>query len=748
MTAYAILNDSFRAVSFYVCRESKDALILAAEGVRTNDAQHMAEDFTFQRQLQPDLGMAVLHIPLSLSRDDAEGRSPEQVSQLLERAARMFIKELEKEEKVGPIQTQWALVQHFDKPHPHAHLVLNRVNNKGNVIPDEFIGQYCRKACQRVEQELGLFTAEEQGRAQASRGVDVPTNRQAVAVTPREKRVADWHRARHTVAKVLLSLEGKTNGFADLADKLAPHNIKQVVSEHRHADGTIRYGVRFELDGHRFKGGEVGKDFTAPKLMQKFAQHQAEAPARQATASAMDEFRGLPEVGKLSVPLAESESAVRQRDISLDLPPPEAQGSGQLPVSVPESSLPPAMASLVVDLKEASEPSAGRSPVGHVIPADPPVNIPFIEAVPQQSRLATDTFEEVRQAEQLRKAAEQQATADALAGVEREQALIAAMVQQADQAERAGDYARVAELRYGAIQEAEKRMDAHKEEASATPEGKISVDEILAREQKRLRVATEAEDAEQRRLAAQRLVDLAREAADAARTNEQRRADNAMAAWQQAQQQVSEYRTQLEAARERWDYGLVGPLRDQKLPNAEREVQRCEAVLRATPGTEAYVVQVDAYKKDQMEQAQAAHERQELAELEKFRGRQPYSGTHIRLQVPVEYLPKVRAAVGQSNSLYHDWVEHADKTRAPRVDNGKVAVNILYKTTENDVKLDDALQEFRRNGVEVFEQPAERTKREERAANARTFERQYAEKMRRSNALPGKEMDRPSQREM
>ena len=276
----------------------------------------------------------------------------------------------------------------------------------------------------------------------------------------------------------------------------------------------------------------------------------------------------------------------------------------------------------------------------------------------------------------------------------------------------------------------------------------MSVDEILAREQERLRVATEAEDAEQRRLAAQRLVDLAREAADAARTNEQRWADNAMAAWQQAQQQVSEYRTQLEAARERWDYGLVGPLRDQKLPNAEREMQRCEAVLRATPGTEAYVAQVEAYKKDQLEQAWAAHERQELAELERFRGRQPYPGTHIRLQVPVEYLPKVRGAAGQSNPLYHDWVEHADKTISPRVDNGKVAVNIHYKTDENDAKLDDALQEFRRNGVEVFEQPVDRTKREERAANARAFERQYAEKMRRSNALPGKEMDRPSQREM
>ena len=274
MTAYVIPNDSFRTLCFYVCRESKDAKVLAAEGVRTNDAQHMAEDFTFQRKLQPDLGMAALHIPLSLSAADAEGRSPEEVSQLLEKAARLFIKELEKEKQIGPLQTQWVLVQHFDKDHPHAHLVLNRVDNRGSVIPDTFIGQYCRKACQRVEEKLGLLPAEEQGRAQAQ--WDKPTNRQVAAVTPREKRTANWQRARHTVANALLSLEGQACGFPELAAKLAPHNIRLKETEYKLADGTTRHGVRFELGEHQFKGGEVGKNFTAPKLMEGFAQVQVE----------------------------------------------------------------------------------------------------------------------------------------------------------------------------------------------------------------------------------------------------------------------------------------------------------------------------------------------------------------------------------------------------------------------------------------------------------------------------------------
>jgi hypothetical protein len=285
MTAYAIIGDSFRAVCAYLCQESKDAEVLAAEGVRTDSAQHMAEDFTFQQQLRPDLGKAVLHIALSLRPEDAEELNPGEVSMLLEAAARVYRRELAKE--IGPLKTQWALVQHFDKGHPHAHLVLNRVDDHGQVIPDSFIGEHSRRACQRVEQKLSLATAEEQGREQARR--EGPTNRQKAADTPRKVRIADWQRARHTVADALQPAKSSSGDFGELADKLAPRHITQVVSEHRQKDGSTRYGVRYEYDGHRFKGGEVGQQFTAPKLLEGFAQVQAERQVQLTAATKRSE---------------------------------------------------------------------------------------------------------------------------------------------------------------------------------------------------------------------------------------------------------------------------------------------------------------------------------------------------------------------------------------------------------------------------------------------------------------------------
>lgn len=339
MIAKVIIGNSFRAVCFYLCQESKDAEVLASEGVRTDSAQHMAEDFTFQQQLRPTLGKAVLHVALSLRPEDAEGLSPGEVSMLLEAAARLYRQELAKE--IGPLKTQWLLVQHFDKEHPHAHLVLNRVDDHGKIVPDAFIGKYSRKACQRVEQHLGLSTAEEQGREQA-RGTG-PTNRQMAADTPRKVRLAGWHRARHTVASALESAVKGSGDFTELANKLAPQKIKQVVSEHRLKDGSTRPGVRYEFDGHRFKGGEIGQPFTTPKLLEGFARVQVERQERAAQeqvksgGTAVAAFSNLFETGRLNAMLKEGGKRAEQREAEASKPLQEVKEQKERPTEVARS---------------------------------------------------------------------------------------------------------------------------------------------------------------------------------------------------------------------------------------------------------------------------------------------------------------------------------------------------------------------------------------------------------------------------
>jgi D-arabinose 1-dehydrogenase-like Zn-dependent alcohol dehydrogenase len=265
------VGKSFGGICRYVFGEDKQAQVLDAEGVRTDSAAHMAQDFQFQQAQRPGLGNAVLHVALALPAEDAHGRSPEQLAELLREVGRAYVQAMKLE------NTQWALVQHFDTPHPHAHLVVNRVDNEGQTIKDHFIGQQSRRVCQGLEQQLGLSVAEQQGRDQA-REVGL-THRQATATTPKQERDADWQRTRHAVANALKHTAPYSAGFDELQAKLTRHGVAVQLSTHQKKDGPAVYGVTFEKEGHRFKGSEVAKEYSASKLQQAFAQHQVQAPA-------------------------------------------------------------------------------------------------------------------------------------------------------------------------------------------------------------------------------------------------------------------------------------------------------------------------------------------------------------------------------------------------------------------------------------------------------------------------------------
>lgn len=271
------IGKSFAGICRYVLQEDKQAQVLDAEGVRTDSAAHMAQDFEFQQSQRPGLGNAVLHVALALPAEDAAGRSREEVAELLRQAGRAYIEKMAQENGQWA-NTQWSLTGHFDKGHPHAHLVVNRVDNDGKTIPDNFIGQESRRVCKEIEAEMGLSVAEQRGRAQAREGEEELTHRQATAKTPSAKRDAAWQRARHEVGNALKHTAPYSGNWDELQAKLTRHGVQVTPSTHQKKDGPQVYGVVFEKDGHRFKGSEVAKEYSASKLQQAFAQYQAQAP--------------------------------------------------------------------------------------------------------------------------------------------------------------------------------------------------------------------------------------------------------------------------------------------------------------------------------------------------------------------------------------------------------------------------------------------------------------------------------------
>lgn len=127
MIGKIIAGSSFAGTVGYVMKEL--SRILDAEGVNPPEVKNIIEDFKDQTRLNPRLKNTVGHISFSFSPKEA----PHMTDALMTQIAKEYM------QKMGITDTQYLLVRHLDQPHPHCHLVYNRVGNKGQTISDKNI---------------------------------------------------------------------------------------------------------------------------------------------------------------------------------------------------------------------------------------------------------------------------------------------------------------------------------------------------------------------------------------------------------------------------------------------------------------------------------------------------------------------------------------------------------------------------------------------------------------------------------
>ncbi|MGV3504720.1 MAG: relaxase/mobilization nuclease domain-containing protein [Adhaeribacter sp.] len=134
-----------------------EALILHADGVRIDSVQSIINDFNLQRKLNPNLEKAVGHIALNWSIHDKDKLSP---GIMVDRAREYM-------EKMEIRDTQYLIVQHQDRQHPHIHIIYNRVDYQGKTISDRFQKQRNARVCKDLTIKHGYYLAP--GKAQVNR---------------------------------------------------------------------------------------------------------------------------------------------------------------------------------------------------------------------------------------------------------------------------------------------------------------------------------------------------------------------------------------------------------------------------------------------------------------------------------------------------------------------------------------------------------------------------------------------------
>ena len=241
MVGKVISASSFSGTVGYVMKEK--SRILEAEGIVPPDAKRMAEDFNDQTLLNPRLKNTVGHISLSFSPKDA----PRMTDALMTQIAKEYM------QRMGIVNTQFLLVRHLDQPHPHCHLVYNRVGDHGQTISDRNIKLRNAKVCRELNERFGLHLA---------------PGKEAV----RRERLREPDRTRYEIYDAIKECLPKCRNWNELEGRLKEQGINV---RYKYCGSTSqKQGVLFSKNGLEFSGSKIDRAFSFSKLDRHFGQVQ------------------------------------------------------------------------------------------------------------------------------------------------------------------------------------------------------------------------------------------------------------------------------------------------------------------------------------------------------------------------------------------------------------------------------------------------------------------------------------------
>ncbi|MCM1142823.1 MAG: relaxase/mobilization nuclease domain-containing protein, partial [Muribaculum sp.] len=127
---------------------SKDwKLIGMSEDVRVYEGRKaMAADIMRPTRTRKPIESPVGHISLDFHPDDAPAMTDKRMAEI----AFDYMKQM------GLVDTPFIVVRHYDKAHPHCHLVFSRINNKGKILSQTTNFNRNGRVCKKITEKYGL----------------------------------------------------------------------------------------------------------------------------------------------------------------------------------------------------------------------------------------------------------------------------------------------------------------------------------------------------------------------------------------------------------------------------------------------------------------------------------------------------------------------------------------------------------------------------------------------------------------
>ena len=209
--------------------KNKEARLLYSEGLLTDTPRDIIDGFESQRHLNSRVRHWCGHISLSYSPKDAERMDDDFMVKLA----------LEYMDRMGIKNTQFIIVRHIDKEHPHCHIVYNRVDNDGKCVSDSFEYYRNNEICDEMKKKYGLTYGENKDNVKTQSLKGRPKIRQEIylAVQAAKRSAKDWTTFQRELAQKGVTVRKKFRRGSTEVD-----------------------GLSYFKDGQKFKASQVDRN--------------------------------------------------------------------------------------------------------------------------------------------------------------------------------------------------------------------------------------------------------------------------------------------------------------------------------------------------------------------------------------------------------------------------------------------------------------------------------------------------------
>lgn len=243
MIAKIVKGQCFAGVVNYILDQKKGTELLESEGLRLKNKDTIIESFRQQAELNGRVSKSVYHISLSFSAKDKELLSNELMTDI----AKQYMSQM------NIIDTQFLIARHFDKEHPHIHLIINRVDYQGKTISERNDRIRSEKICKELTRKHGLYFAKGKEQVKVKRLHQPDKTKYEIydALKKHIVKCSDWSELIENLRQEGIQVDFKTKG-----------NTKEV------------QGVRFTKGGLTFNGSKVDRQFSFSKIDARLQENQ------------------------------------------------------------------------------------------------------------------------------------------------------------------------------------------------------------------------------------------------------------------------------------------------------------------------------------------------------------------------------------------------------------------------------------------------------------------------------------------